>query len=34
LRTLSAGHDRQRKARAERNDSRDDPCCQHRTIVA
>jgi hypothetical protein len=25
---------RQREARAERDDSRDHPCCRHRAIVA
>jgi hypothetical protein len=33
-RTFGVGHDRQRKAWTERNDSDDDPCCRHRAIVA
>ena len=32
-RAFAACHDRQRKARAKRDDSRDNPCCQHRAIV-
>ncbi len=34
LRAFVAGDDRLGKARAERNDSRDDPCCRHCVIVA
>jgi hypothetical protein len=34
LRAFGAGDDGQCNARAERDDSRDNPCCQHRAIVA
>ena len=33
-RAFAARHDRLRRAGAERDDSRDNPCCQHRAIVA
>jgi len=33
LRAFVAGHDGQRRARAERDDSRENLCCRHRAIV-
>jgi hypothetical protein len=33
LRALGAGADRLCKACAERDDSRESPCCRHRAIV-
>jgi hypothetical protein len=34
LRAFVAGDNRSCKARAERDDSRDNPCCRHCVIVA
>lgn len=33
VRAFGAGYDRKCKARAGRDDSRENPCCQHRAIV-